>query len=72
MVSRWMHLEPGEGPISWYEARWREGVSIVWLLDRLFLEAVSQLLTPINIVLSMVVIFGILGVQSFVAGLRGK
>jgi putative Mn2+ efflux pump MntP len=37
-----------------------------------FLGALSQFLTPINIVLSVVVIFGILGIQSFISGFRGK
>jgi hypothetical protein len=37
-----------------------------------FWEALSQFLNLANIVLTAVVVFGILGVHGFVAGLRGK
>lgn len=37
-----------------------------------FLDALSQFLTPINVVLSAVVIFGGLGVMAFMRGMRKK
>lgn len=71
MVSKWSELRgivPGE---CFFGGHWVECSDSHFLLA-LFLGALSQFLTPINIVLSVAVVCGILGIQSFVAGLRGK
>lgn len=63
---------------SWTES-W---LTVVWIIAFVtfkmvfrsfgFWEALSQFLNLANIVLTAVVVFGILGVHGFVAGLRGK
>lgn len=71
MVSEWNRargIVPGE---CFFEERWTECSNGRFLLA-LFLGALSKFLTPLNIVLSIVVVCGILGVQQFVAGWRGR
>ena len=70
MVSEWTQVK--QGHVTPDEKMYMEGVSNLHLFLIVFLKALAQFLTPINILLSVVVIYGILGVQQFVAGLRGK
>jgi uncharacterized membrane protein len=70
MASKWIQVK--QGHISHLEQMHTEGVTNARLLLVVFLDALSQFLTPINLVLSVVVIYGILGVQSFIAGLRRR
>jgi hypothetical protein len=71
MVPKWSEargIVPGE---CFFRDRWVECSNWRFLLA-LLLDALSDFLTPINIVLSVVVIYGILSIRNFVAGLRGK
>ena len=70
MASKWIQVK--QGHVTTDEQMYTEGVSNAHLFVIVFLKALAQFLTPINILLSVVVIYGILGVQHFIAGLRGK
>lgn len=70
MASMWIRVK--QGHVTPDEHLYTEGVSNPHLLLIVFLKALAQFLTLGNIVLSVVVVYGILGVQQFVAGLRGK
>jgi hypothetical protein len=71
MVSEWNRSRGIVQGECFFGERWIECSNWRFLLALLF-DAGSQFLTLINIALSVVVIYGILGVMKFVEGLRGK
>jgi hypothetical protein len=71
MVPKWNEARGIVAGKCFFGGRWLECSDWRFLLA-LLLDALSQFLTPINIALSFVVIYGILNVQKFVAVLRGK
>jgi len=70
-VSKWSSARGTVSGECWFGGRWVACNDWRFLLT-LFLLALEQLLTPINILISVVVVYGILGLRAFLAGLRGK
>lgn len=71
MVPKWNEARGIVAGECFFRDRWVDCSNWRFLLA-LLLDALSQFLTPINIVLSAVVIYGILSVQKIVSRLRGK